>query len=157
MRHGLAFALLLTAASAAHASFDPVAFFQGRSHGDGRLKVILQSAKSVRVDSRGRVEPDGSLLLSQRVDQQGEAVRTRTWRLTRISPTRFQGSLTDATGPVTVDLVGRGALIRYRMKNNMQVEQTLTPMGPRVVQNSMRVSRLGVTVAHLDETIRKLD
>ena len=152
---GLSLALVASPASAA---FDPVAFFRGHSEGRGSLKILLlQSPVRVDVQSEGRIEKDGSLLLVQRIQQQGEKPRTRYWRLKRQSPTHFTGTLTDATGPVSVDLVGQRARIRYQMKNRMAVEQWLTPAGHNLVHNEMRVRRFGVVVARLSETIRKLD
>jgi len=147
----------LSIASPAHATFDPVEFFRGHSEGRGELKILLQSAVRIDVKSEGRDERDGTLLLIQRVSQQGQEPRTRYWRLKRQSPTQFTGTLTDAAGPVTVDVVGDRARIRYTMKNRMSVEQWLTPTGPRTVDNQMRVRRFGVVVARFSETIRKLD
>ena len=49
-------ALLLAAAAPAHAAFNPVDFFRGRTHGDGTLKVIFQHSKQISVDSVGRSE-----------------------------------------------------------------------------------------------------
>jgi len=37
------------------------------------------------------------------------------------------------------------------------VDQWLTQVGPREVHDSMRVKRLGFTVARFEETIRKID
>ena len=150
-------ALLAIALAAAPAAFDPVAFFQGRTHGQGTLKVIFQSSKHISVDSVGTVERDGKLLLTQQVQEPGKPVRLRYWRLKRTGPTSFTGTLTDAAGPVSVDVVGNRARIRYRMKNNMTVEQWLSPAGHDIVRNAMKVHRFGVTVAHFEEVIRKLD
>jgi hypothetical protein len=153
----LALLLALFAAAPAQAAFDPVAFFRGHSEGHGTLRVLLQSPVRVDVKSEGRTEKDGTLLLVQQVRQQGQEPRTRYWRLKRQSDTRFTGTLTDAAGPVTVDVIGDRARIRYRMKNRMTVEQWLTPTGRNIVSNQMRVRRFGVVVARFTETIRKLD
>ena len=153
----LVLCLAFLAASPAQAAFDPVAFFRGHSEGQGTLKILLQSPVRVDVRSEGREEKDGSLLLIQQVRQAGQEPRTRYWRLKRQSPTRFTGTLTDAAGPVTIDVVGDRARIRYTMKNRMSVEQWLTPTGQKTVSNQMRVRRFGLVVAHLTETIRKLD
>ena len=117
----------------------------------------MQSPLRVDVKSEGRTEKDGTLLLIQRVHQQGQKERTRYWRLKRQSATHLTGTLTDAAGPVAVDVVGNRARIRYRMKNRMSVEQWLTPAGRNTVSNQMRVRRFGLVVARLNETIRKLD
>ena len=82
-------ALLLAAAAPAHAAFNPVDFFRGRTHGDGTLKVIFQHSKRISVDSVGRSEPDGSLLLEQVIHEPGKPPRTRYWRLRETAPNRF--------------------------------------------------------------------
>jgi hypothetical protein len=72
-------------------------------------------------------------------------------------PNRFEGTLTDATGPVRVTLEKGAVRIRYRAKGNLDYDQLLTPAGTRIVNNRLRVRRLGVTVARVEEVIRKLD
>jgi hypothetical protein len=72
-------------------------------------------------------------------------------------PRRFDGTLTDAAGPVRVDVEGNKVRIRYEAKNHLNFDQWLTPAGPRQVNNAMKVKRFGITVAHYDEVIRKLD
>ena len=138
-------------------AFDPVEFFRGKTEGSGKLKIIFEATQRVDVKSEGYVEKDGTLVLSQRVHQQGQEPRQRYWKLRRVSPTRFTGTITDAAGPVTVDIVGDRARIRYTMKNHMTVEQWLAPAGGRTVSNRMRVKRFGLVVARFTETIRKLD
>lgn len=154
------FVLLLTgllAAVPAHAAFNPVEFFRGRSHGDGDLKVIFQSPKKMAVDSFGTSEQDGSLVLKQIIHEPGKPARTRYWRMKQDGPNRFSGTLTDAAGPVQVDLNGNQLRIRYTAPNHLNFDQLLTPAGPREVHNSMRVRRFGFTVARFEEVIRKLD
>jgi hypothetical protein len=148
---------LLLVSTGALAAFNPVDFFRGRTHGDGTLKVILQATKTISVDSEGRTEGDGSLLLHQVIHEPGKPPRTRYWRLRQTAPDRFEGTLTDAAGPVRVDVVGDRVRIRYKAKNHLDFDQWLTPKGPKHVDNRMRVKRFGLTVARFDEVIRKLD
>ena len=148
-------ALLVLAAAAA--TLNPIEFFRGRSHGDGTLKVLFQKPKTISVDSVGRNEPDGSLMLTQVIREQGKPTRTRHWKMRQTSATRFDGTLTDAAGPVRVELIGQRIRIRYKGKDNLDFEQWLTLAGPRQVNNAMRVKRFGITVAHFHEVIRKLD
>jgi len=150
-------AAALVIALPAHAAFNPVDFFRGRTHGDGTLKVIFKAPKQIKVDSVGRSEKDGSLLLEQVIREPGEAPRTRYWRLRETAPNRFEGTLTDAAGPVRVEVAKDSVRIRYRGKDNLNFDQVLTPAGPREVRNRMRVKRFGIVVAHFDEVIRKLD
>ena len=147
----------LCLSSPAFAAFDPVEFFRGKTEGSGTLKVIFEPARQVSVKSEGITEKDGTLVLAQRVHQQGQEPRVRHWRLRRVGAAKFAGTLTDAAGPVTVDLIGDRARIRYTMKNHMHVEQWLSPSGERTVSNQMKVRRFGLVVARFTETIRKLD
>ena len=140
-----------------HASFHPVEFFRGKTHGDGILKIIFQSPEKMFVDSEGSAEKDGSLLLKQIIHEPGKPARTRYWRMRQTAPNRFDGTLTDAAGPVRVDVAGNKVRIRYEAKNHLNFDQWLTPAGPRQVNNAMRVKRFGITVAHYDEVIRKVD
>ena len=150
-------ALLALASPVAAAPFNPVEFFRGRTHGDGTLKGIFQASKTIRVDSFGSDEKDGSLLLKQIIHEPGKPPRTRYWRMKQDGPTGFSGTLTDAASPVRVDVKGDTVRIRYKGKDNLDFDQRLTPAGPREVRNRMKVKRFGITVAHFEELIRKLD
>ena len=150
-------ALFLLVAGPAQAAFNPVEFFRGRTQGEGTLKVVLKAAKTIRVDNVGTTEKDGSLLLTQRIHEPGKAARTRYWRLRETGPSRFEGTLTDATGPVRVEVHGERVRIRYRGKDHLDFEQWLTPAGATRVNNEMRVRRFGIVVARFSEVIRKLD
>ena len=72
-------------------------------------------------------------------------------------PERFVGTLTDAVGPVRVDVNATSVRIRYTGQNHLAFDQVLTPAGPREVRNAMRVKRFGIVVAHFNEVIRKTD
>lgn len=148
---------LLVAATSASAAFNPVEFFRGRSHGDGVLKVIFQSPERIAVDSFGASEKDGSLILRQVIHEPGKPARTRYWRMRQDGPNRFSGTLTDAAGPVQVDITADAVRIRYTAPNHLNFDQVLTPAGSREVRNTMRVRRFGIIVAHFDEVIRKQD
>ena len=150
-------ALLLITPVPAHAAFNPVEFFLGRTQGEGTLKVAFKAAKTIRVDSVGTAEKDGSLLLTQKVNEPGKEPRTRYWLLRETGPNRFEGTLTDAAGPVRVEVQGERVRIRYRSKDHLDFEQWLTSAGPKRVNNETRVRRFGVVVARFSEVIRKLD
>jgi len=152
------FIMALAVAVSAHAaSFDPVEFFRGHTRGEGVLKVIFKPAKTVQVDSIGTVEPDGTLLLIQHVDDHGGPPRTRVWRMRRLSPGRFTGTMDDAVGPVTITLVGESARLTYVDHEGNHFDQLLTPKGPGEAINELKVRRFGLVVARMTEAIRKLD
>jgi hypothetical protein len=135
--------------------FDPVAFFTGRTTGEGRLKKMFSSAQATRVSGVGRVE-GGVLVLDQSVAIAGEPRRDRQWRLRAAGPARWAGTLSDARGAVTASAAGAVLTIAYTSNDGMGVTQTVTlaPDG-RSARNKMKIRKLGLTVATLDETIRR--
>ena len=137
-------------------AFDPVAFFTGATHGDGKLDQMLKGERTVTVDSIGKPGANGVLTLTQRIDMQGDPPRTRLWKLKQVAPGRYAGTLTDASGPVETVAIGRAIRIRYPMKGGLKVEQWLTALpGGRAVDNRMTVHKWGVRVATLRERITK--
>lgn len=147
--------VVLPAAPAA--SFDPIAFFAGRSHGEGTLDPVFGKAVEVRVDSVGRVER-GTLVLDQSIREGDKPARARRWTMRPVGPSGYVGTLTDASGPVQVTTAGPRAYISYTMKDGLQVEQQLALQGDgRTVLNRLDVKKFGLRVATLTETIRKLD
>ncbi len=157
MRVALAASVLLVTAAPSHAAFNPVEFFRGKTHGEGMLKIIFQSPKKMTVDSEGRADKDGSLVLEQAVHEPGKPPRTRYWRLKQTAPGRYEGSLTDAATPVRVDVAKDGIRIRYTGKDHLTFDQLLKPVSDTEVRDEIKITRFGITVAHFEETIRKLD
>lgn len=143
--------------AAEQASLDPIAFFEGRSHGSGTLTVAMSGSTPIAVESVGRRTADG-LLLTQIIREGDKPPRTREWRIRKLTPNRYTGTLTEAEGPVSLTTRGPRAQIRYRMKNGLDVEQQLALQGDeRTILNQLQVSKWGVRVARLRETIRKVD
>ena len=136
--------------------FDPAIFFAGNTHGDGQLRIALSGTKTVRVDGHGRSEPDGTLVLDQKVDDGGPKPKQREWRLRQTAPGHWTGTLTDANGPVSAITQGNTLHIAYPMKGGLKVEQWLylQPDG-KTALNRMSVSEKGMGVAGLEETIRR--
>ncbi len=147
--------VVLPAAPAAR--FDPVAFFAGKSHGEGSLDTLVESPVQITVDSVGRVQGN-TLVLDQTIRRGDKPARVRRWTMHPVAPNRFSGTLTDAVGPVQGTTAGPRAYIRYEMKGGFQVEQQLALQADgRTVLNRLEVKKFGMRVASLDETIRKLD
>lgn len=143
--------------AAASPTFTPQVFFAGRTVGEGMLKVALSHAKPVHVEGLGRVGPDGALTLVQKVEEQGKPARSRTWRLRQRHDGGYDAVLSDAVGPVEVDVHANLLHIRFVMKGRLGVEQWiyLQPDG-RSALNRMVVRKFGIPVATLRETIRKV-
>ncbi len=163
-RSVVALALMLAACSAPPPpeasekgdAFDPIAFFTGASHGEATLDQIFKDERHVSVESAGRLGGDGTLKLEQKVMVAGEPPRTRSWRLRRAGPGRYVGMLTDASGPVEAQAVGRAIRLRYPMKGGLQVEQWLMARdGGQTLDNRLSVTKWGIGVATLHERIVK--
>ena len=100
----------------------------------------------------------GALVLDQRVEEEGKPARDRRWRLVRAGPNRIPGTLSDARGPVTGDIDGNVLHLRYRSREGPSVEQWITfQPGGRTASNRMTFKRFGLTVATVDEVIRRAD
>jgi hypothetical protein len=152
-------ALALAAAGdavAAPDAIDPVIFFTGASHAEGRLREAFKRERRVSTDSVGRAEKDGLLILDQRMAIEGEPLRIRHWRLRQVGPNRFTGTLTDATGPVEAQIIGGSIRIRYPMKGGLKVESWLTAApGAKAFDNKSIITKWGLKVATLTERIEK--
>lgn len=137
-------------------AFDPVAFFTGTTQGRGVLKEMLGKEKATRTVSLGRIDKDGWLVLDQKVAIEGDALRQRQWRMKLVSPGNYRGTLSDAKGPVEVEIKGQTARIRYVMKGGIKVDQRLTSLpGGRTLNNRATFRKFGMRVATLTEQIEK--
>ena len=136
--------------------FDPIAFFAGDTQGHARLKVALRAPRAVSVRSRGRVEPDGSLVLDQTIEREGHPAQTRRWRMRRTSPDCYVASLSSAEGPVNVAVFGNLLRLDFREKGLAVHQDILLASDSRSAVNHMTLSKFGFTVATLDERIEKV-
>lgn len=104
------------------------------------------------------MEPGGTFVLDQLIEEEGKAARRFTWRLVRSGATGLTGSLTGAEGPVTGDVSGNVLHLSYRSIEGPYVEQwiTLSP-GGRTAHNRMTFRRFGIGLANVEEVIRRAD
>ena len=160
----IAFVLFLCGSTAAEGSRPapadwPVSFFSGKSEGMGEMRILFSRAKPFRVQSSGLVRRDGTLVLRQTIRIAGEKPTTREWRLKRAAGNRYVGTLTEAVGPVTGEVSGNRLVLHYTMKGTVRprIRQVLTlqPDG-RTIANELRATKLGLPIASVRETIRKV-
>lgn len=132
-------------------------FFSGRFEGTGSVHIIFSGRQNIRDVGRGRMEGN-ALVIDQIVQQEGTAPRRRHWRLTRVGPNRFTGTITDVRGNVQGEINGNVLHLSYRSVQGPWVEQviTLNPNG-RTALNRMTFRRFGFQVATVESTIRRLD
>jgi len=151
--------LLSIPASAAgeQQSHDPLRFFEGRTESISIVKAIMHKPYRTRAIGVGRLRPDGTLDLLQRVERDGEEPRNRRWVIREVGKGRFAGTMSEAVGPVNIEEVGGRYRFRFKMKGNVSVEQWLTPLpGGKVARSNVTIRKLGMTVGRSDGTIRKL-
>ena len=160
-----AFRVLITAAAVAAfshqpaiaESIEPLEFFEGRTESAGTIKIMLKKSMRTRSIGQGRIERDGTLILVQKVEDEGKPVRERRWRIRKAGPGKFTGTMSDANGPVTIDEIGGRYRFRFKMKGNLSVEQWVSPdSSGKSARNTMTIKKLGVKVASGVGTIRKL-
>lgn len=159
MRLVAAALVVLTAnGPAAPRQLDMMAFFTGRTHADNVIKVAFKKPVPLIVDSIGGKGDRGDFVIIDTVHEGDKPVRQRKWIIHPTGPNRFGGSLSDATGPVDVAIEGEGATIRYTMKGGLKIEQVISLQdGGRTASNRVVAKKFGLTFAHVDGTIRKLD
>jgi hypothetical protein len=157
-------AALLGAAAAASAAPDPpkldmLAFFTGRTHADNIIKIALHSPHKLIVDSIGGHNKEGEFVLIDTVHEEGKPVRTRTWVMHPVGPDHFTGSLSDAIGPVDVVVRGNSATISYIMRDgHLRIAQQMElEENGKSLSNHVVAKKFGLTFAHVDGTIHKLD
>jgi hypothetical protein len=155
----LAAAALVALASAAapQHQLDIAGFFTGRTHAENDLKIVFHGTSKLIVDSVGHRQGNEFVQIDT-VHEGDKPVRTRVWHTHEIGPGHFGATLSDATGPVDIMVRGDSAVIRYTMNGGLDVFETmqLQPDG-RTLSNHVIAKKFGLTFAHVDGTIRKLD
>jgi hypothetical protein len=151
-------ALALTAAPAVAApKLDMLAFFTGKTHAENVMRVALKKPAKLVVDSFGGKGDRGDFVLVDTVREEGQPVRTRKWVMKLVAPGHYTGALSDAVGPVDVQVDGSRAVIRYKMKGGLNVTQQLDMQDGRTMSNRVNVRKFGLKFASVEGTIRKLD
>jgi len=146
------------ALAATHA-LDLTAFFNGKSHADNVIRIALHAPHKLIVDSVGGHNKEGEFVLIDTVREEGKPERTRTWVMHPVGPNHFTGVLSDAIGPVDVTVSGDSAVITYVMKEgHLKIVQRIQLQDDgKSVSNHVVAKKFGMTFAHVDGTIRKLD
>ena len=140
--------------AAAQPVFVPTTFFAGDTEGHARLTVLFHGSRPVHVIGHGRVDPDGTLVLDQLVTGAGKHPEQREWRIHETKPGHYAGTLSDAKGPIAGDVHGNCLHLRFEMKDGMAAQQWIyLQPGGQTALNRMTISKWGIQVAQLDETI----
>lgn len=146
-----------TASAAVQPPADPFSFYEGLTDTTGTLKVLMHSPVRTHAISRGELRPDGTLSLVQRVEDEGTQPYMRRWIVKQVSPGHFVGSMSQASGPVTIDQVGNRYRFRFRMNGGLAVEEWLTPLpGGKTATSTISVHKYGIPVASSEGIVRKV-
>ena len=134
-------------------------FFSGKSHAENVIKIALHGPHKLIVDSVGGRNKEGEFVLIDTVQEEGKPVRKRSWVMKPAGDDHFTGYLSDANGPVDVVVSGDTATIRYTMKDGglKIIQQVQLQDDGKTLSNHVVAKKLGITFAHVDGTIRKLD
>lgn len=150
--------LIALALSAVAPDFDPTRFFAGCTRGEGQLKVVLHARRRVSVWGFGRSDPDRTFVLDQSVNSGTEKPKLRQWRLRRVAPGRYAGTLSDARGAVIGGTTGDRLHLVFTSRNGARIEQWLTlAEDGRSATNTLTATRLGMTLGRLEEWIVRSD
>jgi hypothetical protein len=153
-------ALIAAAASAGSPGVDnlqPLRFFEGRTEMISVVRVVMKKPYQSHTMGRGELLSDGSLALVQVIEEDGRPPSRRTWMIHQIDAERYEGTMSDAVGPVRIQRMGGAYRFKFKMKGNLAVEQWLTPTaGGKSARSRMTARKFGIRVATSEGTIRKL-
>lgn len=135
---------------------DPLRFFEGRTEGVSVVKVMMKKAYRSRTIGTGSIDRDGTLQLTQRVEEEGKPPHNRSWRVRQVGPGRYSGAMSEAKGPVAIEQLQGKFRFRFKMAGGLSVEQWLTPLpGGKAASSRTTVRKFGMVVATSDGVIRK--
>ena len=162
MRRSAALLALALGGCAGHAisalqdvRFDPIRFFHAPTEGTGTLHRLAGPPVPIQVSSISEGDLN-ELRVVQTIREGSKPPRQRLWTIRRVGDGDYAATLTDAVGPVSVKVDGGSAFIRYRMRGGFTVHQQLALQPGLVVCNRLTVRKLGIRVAWLNETIRRM-
>ncbi len=136
---------------------DPLSFFEGRTETLSTIKMVMKKPFKSRSIGRGKLLGDRSLDLVQRVEDEGRPPHERRWKIRQVGPGKFVGTMSEAVGPVTIDETPKGYRFRFKIKDNMSVEQWLKPNpGGKSARSQVTVKRFGIAVFKSDGIVRKI-
>ena len=149
---------LVTPCFAASSQSDPLRFFEGKTESVGTIKIAMKKPFRTKATGVGQIGPDGTLTLVQRIEDEGQLPKERRWKMRKVGPGKYSGTMNEAKGPVTVDEVNGKYRFLFRMEGSVSIEQWLNPTPDgRSATSTVTIRKYGVTVGHSDAIVRKLD
>ncbi|WP_395622238.1 hypothetical protein [Sphingomonas daechungensis] len=125
----------------------PLRFFEGATEMVSTVDLITREPYKARTIGQGKIQPDGSLVLVQRVEDEGKKPYQRRWHMKQVAPGRYVGTMSEARGPVTAEEVGDRFRFRFKLKGGVSVEQWIIPLaGGRAAHSLITIKKLGIKV-----------
>ncbi len=118
------------------------------------LTVIFQAPQPFHVESRGHTQSNGEIRLDQIVAFAGRPPEKRYWLLKKTSPANYEGTLSEAAGPVEGHTEGSQFKLMYTLPGGLTMHQTLTlEASGKIIDNVGSITFLGIQIGSLHETI----
>ena len=134
----------------------PLKFWEGRTESTGTVKLLMKKPFKSHAVGIGTIRSDGSLHLVQHVTEPDKAPFDRVWHIREVAPGRYSGTMSQASGAVTIDEVDGKFRFRFRMKGNLSVEQWLYPSKDwNSARNEVTIRKFGVVVGRSEGIVRK--
>ena len=135
----------------------PELFFEGETRGRGVIhRIGGGKGRDFEVTSTGQ-RNGAAIRVDQIIRYADGKVDRRFWTLRPSGPNRYEGTLSDAAGPVRAELSGDRLRLRYLLKRpaiTMEQWLYLQPDG-RTLRNEGTVRAFGIVVARLSEQISR--
>ena len=145
-------------------TFDPVAFFTGRTRSWGVFENRAgQPARRFSTVCDGRREADGTLLLDQTFTYEDGKVQQRHWRIRRLDAHRYTATANDVVGTGEGEAYGNAFHWAYTVAlspgnplGNVRLRQWMyLQAGGQTMVNRASVLKFGVLVAQVTEEFRR--
>jgi hypothetical protein len=153
----LAICAPLGASASVERPSNPLRFWEGRTESSGVIKLIMHKPFHSHAIGVGQIRPDGSLRLVQRVEDEGKPPFDRIWQINAVGGGRYVGTMSQASGPVTIEDLGGKFRFRFKMPGAVYVEQWLYPNPDwKSARNELTFRKFGMQVGNSEGFVRKI-
>lgn len=145
-------------------TFDPIAFFTGRTRSWGVFENRAgEPSRRFSTICDGRREADGTLVLDQTFTYEDGTIQHRHWRIRRLDAHRYEATANDVVGTGTGEAYGNAFHWEYTVAlspgnplGNVHLNQWMyLQAGGQTMLNRASVNKLGVQVAQVAEEFQR--
>jgi hypothetical protein len=152
--------LPLTRLADTQPTFDPIAFFTGRTASWGVFENRSgEPTGRVVTESVGRPDGADALQVVQQLRFEDGTVQQREWRLRRTAPQRYEATANDMAGVAIGETFGRTFHWRWELDRkdgpSVTLEQWMYLMDGGSMVNRTAISKLGIVLATVTEHFEK--